>query len=125
MDARGICWGTITGLTTADSHTSDGTGSGVFKSSLTGLQFGALYHVRAYATNNAGTSYGNEVSFTTRNIVTYTGNGSADGTVPADSATYTLGQTVTVLGNPGGLTRTGYALTGWDTQADGNGTPYT
>ena len=35
--AKGVCWGTSQHLTIADSHTSDGTGSGAYVSNLTGL----------------------------------------------------------------------------------------
>ena len=65
VSARGVCWSTATGPTIADSHTSDGTGTGTFTSSLTGLTTSTTYFVRAYATNVLGTVYGNEVSFTT------------------------------------------------------------
>jgi len=57
--------------------------------------------------------------------VTYDDNVSDDGTAPVDSTHYLQGQAVTVLGNPGGLVRGGYAFSGWNTQADGSGTTYT
>jgi len=63
--SRGVCWSTSANPTTANSHTTDGTGTGAFTSSITGLNPGTIYHVRAYATNSVGTSYGNEVTFTT------------------------------------------------------------
>jgi len=53
--------------TTVDNHTIDGSGTGIFVSNLTGLTGGTFYYVRAYATNSVGTSYGNEVTFTTLN----------------------------------------------------------
>ena len=62
---RGVCWGTSPNPVSTGSHTSDGTGSGTFVSNLTGLSEGTLYYVRAYATNSAGTGYGNEISLTT------------------------------------------------------------
>ena len=62
---RGVCWGISPNPTTADNHTDDGSGAGPFDSSITGLMGNTLYYVRAYATNDAGTTYGNEVSFTT------------------------------------------------------------
>jgi hypothetical protein len=62
---RGVCWSTSSNPTTAGSHTSDGSGMGAFTSYLTGLTASTLYHVRAYATNNAGIAYGNELTFTT------------------------------------------------------------
>jgi hypothetical protein len=65
VTARGVCYGTTTGLTVAGSHTSDGTGDGVFTSNLSGLTLNTTYYVRAYATNSAGTGYGDELSFTT------------------------------------------------------------
>jgi len=63
----GVCWNTDGGPTTADSKTEEGAGAvGAFTSSITDLIPGAVYYVRAYATNNAGTSYGSEESFTSR-----------------------------------------------------------
>lgn len=65
VSARGVCWSTSANPTTSGNHTTDGSGTGVFSSNLTGLTANTLYHVRAYATNETGTSYGNEVTFTT------------------------------------------------------------
>jgi len=65
VTARGVCWNTSSNPTTANSHTTDGSGTGTFVSNLTGLTLNTLYYVRAYATNSVGTAYGNEVSFTT------------------------------------------------------------
>ena len=64
VTARGVCWSTSQNPTISDSHTTDGSGTGSFTSSLTGLIAGVTYYVRAYATNIVGTAYGNEVSFT-------------------------------------------------------------
>lgn len=63
VTARGVCWSTNHNPTTADSKTTNGTGTGVFVSSLAGLTGGLTYYVRAYATNSEGTSYGIERSF--------------------------------------------------------------
>ena len=65
ITARGVCWNTSAGPTVANSKTNDGTGTGVFTSSVTGLTAGTIYYIRAYATNSAGTAYGNEIIFTT------------------------------------------------------------
>ena len=62
---RGVCWSTSHNPTIADPHTIDGTGTGVFTSEITGLEPLTTYYVRAFATNIAGTEYGQEVSFTT------------------------------------------------------------
>ena len=66
--ARGVCWSTNANPTVADSYTTDGSGMGSFISILTGLTPNTTYYVRAYATNAAGTTYGNEVDFTTTGI---------------------------------------------------------
>jgi len=65
VTAKGVCWSTSQNPTLADDFTVNGTGTGSFTSSLTGLSANTVYYVRAYATNSAGTAYGNEVSFTT------------------------------------------------------------
>ena len=65
VTARGICFGTKTGPTTADTKTTDGKGTGAFTSALTGLKGNTMYYVRAYAINSAGTGYGPEVTFKT------------------------------------------------------------
>ena len=66
ITARGVVWSTITNPTISlTTKTSDGSGTGSFTSSLTNLAPKTTYYVRAYATNNAGTGYGNEISFTT------------------------------------------------------------
>ena len=65
VTARGVCWSTEHVTTITNNHTSNGTGIGEFTSNITGLTPGTTYYVRAYATNSEGTSYGEEVSFTT------------------------------------------------------------
>ena len=68
VTARGVCWSVETAPTIAESHTNDGTGTGAFTSNLTNLMENTTYYVRAYATNSAGTAYGQEVTFTTLHI---------------------------------------------------------
>lgn len=70
VTARGVCWSTSHDPTISDAHSTDNIGTGVFVSSLIGLSAGTLYYVRAYATNIAGTAYGNKLSFTTLNLPT-------------------------------------------------------
>jgi uncharacterized protein (TIGR02145 family) len=70
VTARGVVYSTSTNPTIAlTTKTTDGTGIGSFTSSLTGLTANTTYYVRAYATNSTGTSYGNEISFTTTTVV--------------------------------------------------------
>ena len=83
VTARGVCWSTTLWPTTADSHTTDGTGAGSFISSITGLNASTKYYVRAYATNSVGTAYGDTISFTTIGMpptVTTTAASSVTGT---------------------------------------------
>lgn len=68
VTARGIIWSTSTGPTISlSTRTNNGGGTGAFTSSMTGLSTNTKYYVRAYATNSAGTSYGDETTFTTLN----------------------------------------------------------
>lgn len=66
ITARGVCWSTEHNPSIDDQHTDDGAGTGDFNSEITGLTANVKYYVRAYATNSYGTSYGNEVEFTTQ-----------------------------------------------------------
>jgi uncharacterized protein (TIGR02145 family) len=65
VTARGVCWSTSANPTIMNSCSSDGKGAGTYASSITGLTAKTTYFVRAYATNSAGLSYGNEINFTT------------------------------------------------------------
>lgn len=65
VTARGICWSTSENPTVDDSKTVDGDGLGEFISNLTELESNTTYYIRAYATNEAGTGYGEQVEFTT------------------------------------------------------------
>lgn len=85
------------------------------------------YHLRLTADD--GNDQHSDVVVITVNLtadytVTYDGNGSDGGTVPEDLTDYQLNDPVTVLGNTGNLTRSGYTFAGWNTAADGTGTPY-
>ncbi len=74
VTARGVCWNTSQNPTLSDNYTIDGSGQGTFISNLTGLSPSTTYYVRAYATNSAGTAYGNQVSFTTTSAGFVCGN---------------------------------------------------
>ncbi len=73
VTARGVCWNTAPYPTIAHNKTTDGSGNGAYTSNLTGLAPNTQYYIRAYATNGLGTSYGNQLTFTTLSgIVTLT-----------------------------------------------------
>jgi hypothetical protein len=63
ITSRGVCWSTSLVPTITDNKTVNGPGAGIFTSVLPGLTNGAVYHVRAYATNSAGTAYGSAETF--------------------------------------------------------------
>ncbi|MBS4013813.1 MAG: M6 family metalloprotease domain-containing protein [Bacteroidetes bacterium] len=65
ITVKGVAYATTQNPTTANSTAPGGIGTGSFTANMTGLTPGTLYYVRAYATNANGTSYGNQVSFTT------------------------------------------------------------
>lgn len=65
VSARGICWSTSSNPTISSNTQASGTGSGSYSITLSTLEALTTYYVRSYATNSAGTSYSNEVSFTT------------------------------------------------------------
>ena len=63
---RGMCWSTqIDNPTILDSKKSEGTGVGTFISSIDNLNASTKYYIRAYATTEYGTTYGNSISATT------------------------------------------------------------
>jgi len=68
ITAKGVCWSTTTSPTTSNNKTNDGAGSTSFTSAITGLTPGTTYYVKSYASNSAGTAYGNEISFITTTI---------------------------------------------------------
>lgn len=66
---KGIVWSTSPNPTTAlTTKTSDGNNSTNFSSSITNLTYNTTYYVRAYARNQIGTVYGQELVFTTRTL---------------------------------------------------------
>ena len=69
VTARGLCWSTVHYPTVADAHTTNGSGLGDFTDSITGLNDNTKYYVRAYAINSQGVEYGNEIHFTTMNLL--------------------------------------------------------
>ena len=70
VSVRGVCYSKYGTPTVDSSITSDGSGTGIYNSNMTGLTASTTYYVRAYATNSVGTGYGSVISFTTDSIVT-------------------------------------------------------
>jgi len=94
VTARGVCWSTSQYPTISDSYTTNGSGTGSFTSSITGLYSNTTYYVRAYATNKKGTGYGEQRSFTTSE-----GGGGGTPTVTTNSVSNITQTTATCGGN--------------------------
>ena len=62
---RGVCWNLTGNPTIMNDKTTNGSGIGSFTSSITNLNDGTIYFIRAYASNSIGTVYGNEINFKT------------------------------------------------------------
>ena len=98
VTAKGVCWGTSTNPVIGVSCTNDGSGTGIFTSSITSLTPGTPYYVRAYATNTAGTAYGNNAQFATalsgQYVLAISRYGTGGGTVTVNNGTLSwLGST--------------------------------
>jgi len=63
--ARGFVYATTSNPTILNEKVEVGSGTGSFSQSINGLTPNTKYYVRSYATNSAGTVYGNELFFTT------------------------------------------------------------
>ncbi|MFZ4398437.1 MAG: T9SS type A sorting domain-containing protein [Bacteroidales bacterium] len=87
VTARGICYGTTLNPTTAGTIVAVTGTTGAYSGNLTGLIGSTLYHVRAYATNIIGTSYGSDVTFTTLVAAIPCANIAALRAKPADNST--------------------------------------
>ncbi len=79
ITSRGVCWSSSPSPTVSlSTKTNEGPGTDSFTSSLAGLSPATTYYVRAYATNSAGTAYGNQIIFTTANAPFEPGGGVTD-----------------------------------------------
>lgn len=96
VTARGVCYATTQNPTVSNSKTTNGSGTGQFVSNLSGLTAGTVYYVRAYATNTQGTSYGEQISFTTYSA----GQIGSNQTICSGSTPATLTSSVAAIGMP-------------------------
>ncbi len=68
---KGIVWNTTPGPTIVlSTQTQDGSGNGSYLSHVSGLLPNTTYYIRAYARNNYGTGYGNEITINTPPLLT-------------------------------------------------------
>src|SRR5690606_24936612 len=69
VSARGFCWSVNPQPTLSASAAQNvGEGIGSFDADIDNLQNGTVYYLRAFATNEAGTAYSNEIQFETENL---------------------------------------------------------
>ncbi len=80
---KGICWNTTGNPLRNESKAEGGSGTS-FTCNMTNLVAKTTYYVRAYAVNSSGAGYGDELSFTTTEMVVITGTFSD----PRDLRTY-------------------------------------
>jgi uncharacterized protein (TIGR02145 family) len=71
VETRGFCWALTPAPTVIDHFSLNGSGLGAFSEEIL-IVSDSIYYARAFATNEAGTIYGDEVSFSTTG--TYTGS---------------------------------------------------
>lgn len=69
VSTKGITWSTEPDPTIDDNHTIISDESSTFESELTDLEPETKYFVRSYATNSSGTVYGNQIEFTTLEVM--------------------------------------------------------
>jgi hypothetical protein len=72
VTARGVCYGFQPAPTLINNKTSDGIGTGTFVSTTSNMVANQSYYMRAYATNTAGTGYGNEIHIVTSAVPSVT-----------------------------------------------------
>ena len=100
---KGVCWSNTSSTPTiANPKTIDGSGTGTFSSSISGLNPSTTYYVRAYATNSIGTAYGNTRTFTTTGPVVPT----VSNTTAITSITATTALSGGTISDTGGATIT-------------------
>lgn len=69
---KGVCWSLKPNPTTADSFSLNEEKTLDFEVALRNLEYSSTYYARAFAVNVNGTSYGDEFSFQTKELPTYT-----------------------------------------------------
>jgi hypothetical protein len=97
---RGICWSTGPDPTIEDDHASNGIGTGTYTCMMTDLTPGTTYYVRAYAINEYGLGYGNEVVFVTSYTISVSAHPNAGGSVMGGGSSFIYNETCMVTATP-------------------------
>ena len=126
VSARGVCWSISSNPTISSAHTVDGSGTGAFASSITGLVPGQTYYVRSYATNTLGTAYGDEITYTSSTVPTVITDSivsiTSSTAVAANNITSDGGAPPTVRGICYGLSASPTLVNNYTTDGSGTGT---
>lgn len=138
ISAKGIQWSTFSDFNTLTAALNAGSGTGDFTLQMTSLSPGTTYYVRAYATNEAGTAYGQTEAFVANVVVPCSstaspgGAGITDTYINLDSA----GGLIALLFDPEGVpdkleiihgadaTGTKVATSGFDNGSDSVSGPF-
>jgi len=95
---KGVCYSlSPEPIVPKNNSTEDGSDTGPFFSYLRDLEMGTTYYIRAYAQNETGTAYGNEVI-----VTTYAGSVPVVITLPIDNITGTSARGGGTVTDPGG-----------------------
>ena len=109
---RGVVWNTVASPTTSHFKLADASATtGSFISNITGLTRSTNYYVRSYVTHSGGTAYGNQKSFKTNALGTFT------------DITKTFGDAKFSLGAPTAVSSGAFSFASSTTSVDGERQP--
>ncbi len=102
---HGFCWGTSPEPSLLDdfNELNEKSSTGTFFADISGLTSNTFYYVRAYATNGNGTTYGDQVSFTTN-----------DNSLPVELSSFSAGLTSDYLAELSWTTKSQTDLLGFN-----------
>lgn len=143
VTVRGLCWSVNQNPTVSNTRNVSGSGTGVFSSDILSLNAATVYYVRAYATNQAGTAYGSQVSLVTasvklatvstlsvssimRNSALVTGSVTSDGggTITSRGICYSTNTNPTIVNNSYNNNGSGIGAVSYSLSGLLNGTTY-
>ena len=91
VTAFGFCWAQTPNPTLSSFFSVNGEGIGNFTGTISDLEPATKYYLRAYATNAIGTSYGDEIEFTTLKMTPWAQKPNFGGTARAFATGFDIG----------------------------------
>ena len=135
LDTYVVAFNANTGTGTLANQTKT-FGVDLTLSANTFTKVGSTFSGWTTAADGTGTAYANSATYSGNAAVTlyaqwtvaafsvtYAANGATGGTVPAIQPK-SFGVSIILAGNSGNLVKTGFVFAGWNTAANGSGTPY-